>query len=636
MPDISIIIVSYNVQYFLDQCVHSIYQSIGNYSLEVIIVDNASSDQSVQIIKKKYPSVQVIQNTQNVGFSKANNQGIALAKGKFVLILNPDTILSSDTIEICSNFLKVHDDAGAVCVRMIDGSGKYLPESKRGNPTFKASFMKMTGIYKLFPHSRWFNAYYLGDIGEFEVSEIEVMTGAFMFIRKEVLDQAGYFDEDFFMYGEDIDLSYRLRATGKNIYYLPTTSIIHFKGESTKKGSLDYIRNFYEAMAIFVRKHYSQKGSIYILLLQMAVYFRSLLRVVQNILKYLVPKIIDASLIILMLAWLRTFWGEFYFDDPNYIKAGFLRINLPIYTIIWISSAIVNGKYKNNRSIINIIKSIFYGTLAILIVYALLDQDYRNSRTIIAAGSVGTFLIFLFTACMENLLLIGRFSIKSKISSRYLIAGNQESSDRIKSLLDGDKQFEFIGRLNMEASDTAGLGNLDDLDVIVDAYNIDEVIFAQSNMSANTMIRLMSQNRRDVNFRMALDDATSILSSNSKNRQGELYAVEIKYNLNDKANLLFKRLLDILLSLLFLLISPVLILFGKQKLYEYNSIFSVLSGSKTWVSYVPHEQNIQLPNLPPGIFNCSIGGDPWISNLTYARNYTVWDDIIFLFRNIKK
>lgn len=623
------------MQYFLDQCLHSIFNNPGSLNIEVIVVDNASEDNSVTLIRAKYPQVRVIVNEKNIGFSRANNIGIEAASGEYILILNPDTILSSDTLRLCYSFMQEHKDAGAVCVRMIDGSGKFLPESKRGNPTFRASFMKMTGLYRLFPHSKWFNSYYFGHIGELETSKIEVMTGAFMFIKRSTLDQAGYFDEDFFMYGEDIDLSYRLRETGKATYYLPTTSIVHFKGESTKKETLEYIRNFYEAMAIFVRKHYAHKGWFYIFFLQVAVYFRSFLKLGQNIVRFLLPKLIDTLLIIIMLAWLRIFWGNFYFGNPDYIGKGFLWINLPVYTSLWIISAILNGKYRQNRSIFSIIKSVFYGTLAILIVYALFSQDYRNSRTIIMAGTLGTFLIFICTSILENLLLHKSFSIRYKRVSRYIIAGSESVTERIKAVLAGDRQFVFAGRLNTDNNDSGGIGQIEDLASIVSAYKIDEVIFSQSDIPTSTMIKLMSQNHNEIDFRMVMDDAASILSSKSKNKPGELYAIDINYNLSIKSNRTNKRLFDISMALFLMLLSPLLYIIFGFRLGFIKSAFNVLNGSKTLISYIPHLNNAQLPSLAPGVLNCSYGTDPWISNLTYARNYTVWEDITYLVKNFK-
>ena len=194
---------------------------------EVIVVDNASVDRTPQLVKLHFPEVILISNSDNKGFSKANNQGISIGRGEYILLLNPDTIVSENTFSTCIDFMEGHSDAGAVGVKMIDGSGKFLPESKRGLPTLRASFMKMTGLYRLAPRSATWNSYYEGQVNENETAKIHVLTGAFMFMRKSALHKAGVLDESFFMYGEDIDLSYRIAKAGYAIYYLPATHLVH-------------------------------------------------------------------------------------------------------------------------------------------------------------------------------------------------------------------------------------------------------------------------------------------------------------------------------------------------------------------------------------------------------------------------
>lgn len=220
------------------------------------MIDNASKDQTVEMVRRKYPEVKLTENKKNVGFSKANNQAIKQAKGEYVLVINPDTITSADTLKKVIPFMDAHLDAGGLGVRMINGQGRFLGESKRGLPTPLNSFMKFMGLGKLFPQSKIFNGYYMGWIGEFETAEVDVLAGAFMMLRNKALKKVGLFDESFFMYGEDIDLSYRLTLAGYKNYYFPETYIIHFKGQSTRKFSWRYIQSFYGAMFIFVRKYF--------------------------------------------------------------------------------------------------------------------------------------------------------------------------------------------------------------------------------------------------------------------------------------------------------------------------------------------------------------------------------------------
>lgn len=274
---LSVIIVNYNVKYFLAQCLRSVEKAIKEIDAEVIVIDNASSDGSVTYLQQQFPFVKFFSNSTNTGFGKANNQGLAHSRGDLVLFLNPDTIIPEDGLLKCISFIKSRSDAGALGVRMIDGSGKYLPESKRGFPSFSTSFFKLSGVASLFPHSRKLAKYYLGHLPKDEVNEVDVLAGAFLMVKREVLNVTGAFDEAFFMYGEDIDLSYRIQQAGWKNFYFPLTSIVHFKGESTKKGDLDYVRMFYKAMSIFVKKHYAGSSSkLYPVFIQLAIALRAI------------------------------------------------------------------------------------------------------------------------------------------------------------------------------------------------------------------------------------------------------------------------------------------------------------------------------------------------------------------------
>ena len=250
------IVVTYNAMRWIDECLNSL--AISSLKPQIIVVDNGSNDNSVSLLKDNVPNL--IINSQNAGFGKACNQGFKLSSGQYILFLNPDTIVPEDCFEKCISFLLSHTNAGALGVKMLDGDGKFLDESKRAFPSLSTSLFKMSGLASLFPHSKIFAKYYLGHLDENKNHEVDVLAGAFMLIKRNVLELTGGFDEAFFMYGEDIDLSYRIQKTGFKNYYFSETQITHFKGESTKKGSLNYIKMFYGAMSIFVNKHYKNAG----------------------------------------------------------------------------------------------------------------------------------------------------------------------------------------------------------------------------------------------------------------------------------------------------------------------------------------------------------------------------------------
>ncbi|MEO6315110.1 MAG: glycosyltransferase family 2 protein [Chitinophagaceae bacterium] len=270
---LSIIIVSYNVKYFLEQCLFSVQKAVSGMEAEVIVIDNNSSDKSVEYLQANFPAVRFVANRENAGFAKANNQGWRMAAGQQVLFLNPDTLLSEDSLYKSVRVLEEQAQVGALGIHMLDGSGRFLPESKRGFPSPRASFFKLSGLIDIFPHLKAVSQYYLGHLPEKDNNEIDILTGAYMMVKKDVLEKTEGFDERFFMYGEDIDLSYRIKQAGYKNYYLAESSIIHFKGESTRK-DIAYTKLFYKAMRLFVEKHYEKESRLFSVMVQMAIAMR--------------------------------------------------------------------------------------------------------------------------------------------------------------------------------------------------------------------------------------------------------------------------------------------------------------------------------------------------------------------------
>lgn len=283
---LSVIIVNYNVKYYLDQCIRSVLRAFGEMKTpaEIIVVDNHSADGSVDYLEQRYPQmlypmVRFVRSAHNLGFARANNIAIRQSKGEYVLLLNPDTIVGEDALKASVDFMDVHEDAGAVGVRMLGAQGRRAMESRRGLPTPMVSFFKMLGFCNRWPHHRLFGKYYMGYLPWDEPCQIEVVSGAYCMLRRKALDEVGLLDEDFFMYGEDIDLSYRVLKGGYHNYYLPV-DILHYKGESTQKSSFRYVHVFYEAMLIFFRKHYSGMTFLLSLPIKTAIYAKALMALV--------------------------------------------------------------------------------------------------------------------------------------------------------------------------------------------------------------------------------------------------------------------------------------------------------------------------------------------------------------------
>lgn len=280
--DISIIIVSYRVKHFLEQTIRSAQEATQGMQCEILVVDNHSGDDTMTYVKPLFPNVTFIENEQNVGFARANNQAIMQAKGTYSLILNPDTIITPHCIGQCLQWMEKEAKCGAIGVHMVDGNGFFLPESKRAFPTPWVSFCKIFGLSKLFPRSPLFAKYHLRYLDEFTPHPIDILAGAYMFCRTDLLREVGGFDEDFFMYGEDIDLSYRLMKKGYQNWYLPV-DMLHYKGESTKKDSMRYVKVFYQAMLIFYRKHFPKFRTVVYPFIKLGVLIRQALAVARRL-----------------------------------------------------------------------------------------------------------------------------------------------------------------------------------------------------------------------------------------------------------------------------------------------------------------------------------------------------------------
>lgn len=624
---LSVIIVSYNVYPFLDNCLQSVIQSLKGIEGEIIVVDNASVDRTPALIAEHYPQVVLLANHENVGFAKANNQGIGVSQGQYVLLLNPDTILAEDTLMTCVQFMDQHPDAGAVGVRMTDGSGRYLPESKRGLPTLRASFMKMTGVYKIFPTSSWVNSYYQGHIPENTIAKIEVLTGAFMFIRSSALQKAGLLDEDFFMYGEDIDLSYRILRSGYNIYYLPTTSIIHYKGESTRKSSLNYILTFYQAMLIFTKKHSAFKGQQ--IFIKLAIYLHGFLKIIRQSFTRALPALFDVSAMVLSLYLVSKIWAVYYFGESDYFPESFLYFNIPLYTGITLLCLHLLGAYDKPYPIRASWMGFAWSFIAILVIYSLLPAGLRNSRMVILLGCLMYMFYIIISrryfhpwksTLEENTRPEGRKTI--------LVAGETESS-RIRELINRSKdQIEIAGSVHPATLNSIShdyLGDIDQLPEIVRVHGVREIIFSAQDVPFSLFTKSMTRLGPDLRYMLAASTTMNIVGSINSESAGESYAIRLHFRIAHKTARRSKRVFDTLSSFMLLILSPLIILVARHKSNIYRNIFSVLSGKLTWVSYYPEDPAMNtLPPLKPGIFS----PDP---DNTFTRNEKQFSQINFVY-----
>ena len=649
---LSIVIVNYNVSYFLEQCLQSVFTAIKNIESEVFVVDNNSVDNSVEMVRRKFPWVSLICNRENLGFSKANNQAIRLSKGEYVLLLNPDTVVEADTFEKVLDFMDNTSDAGSLGVKMVDGRGEFLPESKRGLPIPSVAFYKIFGLSKLFKKSKRFGRYHLTYLDPDEIHSVEVLAGAFMLLRKSVLDKIGLLDEDYFMYGEDIDLSYRIIKSGYKNYYFPKTRIIHYKGESTKKGSLNYVFVFYRAMQIFARKHFSNKNAfLFNAMINIAIWLRASLSLVKRLFfKILIP-LLDFLLIYAGILGIAIYWEYTVLTErgSNFSEL-FLYIILPIYAFVWTLSIYFANGYKKPVSVPNVNQGIIAGTIFILLVYSLLSEDLRFSRAIIIFGAVWAFLITNFLRYIIGKLNLKNYPVGHKQVTRTLIIGDEDESNRVSTLLNmTGLRHEFIGFINYSPTKEKNLhflGDITQLKDIITIYQIGEVIFCGKNITAKEIIDIMSDTQNTMlDYKIAPPESSYIIGSNSINTSGDIYVMTVN-SIGKKENRRKKRFLDVFLSVFFLLFFVIIVWFVNRKRMFFRNIFLCLVGRKTWVGYCPSDdgdsQN-SLPKLKKGVlfptdalnleqYNNEIIRQ--VNNL-YARNYKIFSDLNIILKGFK-
>ena len=496
---LSIIIVNYNVRHFLRQCLISVFDAIQNIEAEVFVVDNNSQDGSVEMVKEQFPNVKLIVNQENTGFSKANNLAIRESKGEYVLLLNPDTLVQKDTFEKSIGFMDGKPEAGSLGVKMINGKGVFLPESKRSLPVPAVAFYKIFGLSKIFPNSKRFGSYHLSYLDNDQIHEVEVLSGAYMFIRKKVLDEIGYLDEDFFMYGEDVDLSYRIIKAGFKNYYYPETRIIHYKGESTKKGSINYVLVFYSAMQIFVKKHFTGAHiKWFSFIINFAIWLRATLSIMKRIGMHLIMPIIDFGVIYTGMLILAKYWEQSVLIAPYPDVYRYLFI--PLYILVWIVSISINKGYRIPFSLQKTNRGILLGTIIILLIYSLLPETSRYSRAIIIFGAMWTTIAMNSIRYILHKLKIKQFYVGDESYRSILIFASKEEAERVSQLVQLNKRRpEKIGYYDL----SEGI-ELQKIDELIKKEKINEITFCTKSIAISKIIDIIYKYQHlNIEFKIA-------------------------------------------------------------------------------------------------------------------------------------
>ncbi len=642
---LTVIVVNYNVKYFLEVCLHSVLRAAANIDVETIVVDNNSSDDSCVMVREKFPSVLLIENKDNKGFSKANNQGVAVAKGEYILFLNPDTVMPEDFLVKMLAYMDKHPEAGAIGPRLIDGKGQFAPDAKKSFPSLSVAIFKTTGINKLFSKSGYFNKYYAVHVGELETAAVDVLSGCCMLVRKSAMDKAGGpFDEDYFMYCEDVDLSYRIEKAGyKNIYF-PEADLIHYKGESTRKMTLSYVRIFIEALVTFVKKHYTKKEArMFVLFINVGIILRAVLGTIKRGLKVFHMPLFDAMILLVTLWGIKNFWVE-EVKNMMPIHPSAVYATFPVYIALWLISFYFNGAYDPPYRALKVIRGMLIGTTAILAYYGLLPPELRYSRAIIVfSGFAGTVALLGLHEILYRMGIL-RFIPYDKLPRKAVIVADEHAYHQTAAIL---KQVhyapELSGRISPKEEKHGVLATLPEMKQVLYTTGVNEVIFCINGLSYTDVFSQMQHCGADYEYKIHLPGSQSFVGSNSSSTSGDLYTIDRRFNLSDFAQVRNKRFVDIAGAIVFIVLFPFTFFMVRKPGAFLSNCVKVISGKLTWVGYAAGVPVNYLPHIRKGAiepYNILAGYEPSKEvkaqiNKAYAQHYTPLTDITLLLKNFK-
>jgi GT2 family glycosyltransferase/lipopolysaccharide/colanic/teichoic acid biosynthesis glycosyltransferase len=563
---LSIIIVSYNVREFLEQALISIDRAVGHLDCEIFVVDNNSMDGSAEYVRRNFPTVRLIANTENVGFARANNQALDLARGRLICLINPDTIVQEDTFTTLIAFFDSHSEAGAVGCKILNPDGTLQLACRRSFPTPWVAFTKIAGLAGLFPHSSLFGRYNLTFLDENMTSEVEAISGSFMLLSREAVEEVGKLDDSFFMYGEDLDYCYRIHSAGWKIYYVPDTRIIHFKGESSKRSPFEQRRLFYEAMRLFVRKHFGKNRAwMPSWALIIAIRMRALAAFITALLRKTFWPLLDFCLMTLSLA--TAIYIRF---SPRFPWESFLIVHA-IYSAIWLSALVAQGLYNSWRL------SVARSGIAVFIGLVI------NSAITFFFKEIGFSRLVVLYAGSLNLILLPGWRMLLKVAAQFkgrffaqrlgqlalrrtaILVGDRESTEALALRLRRrfDTTYEVHGIVLPGPDDgitpIQGIpvyAGLDHLHELLKREKVQEVIFATDRLPYQEMLAIISASTQErVSFRLVPSSMDVIIGKASVEYIEDVPLMEIHYKLQSAVYRFIKRQFDFILSSLILLLS---------------------------------------------------------------------------------
>ncbi len=653
--DLSIIIVNYNVKEFLQNLIHSIFKSALNISYEIIIIDNASDDGSVEFIKDKFPEVKLISNEKNIGFSKANNLGLKIAHGKYLLLLNPDALLREDTLQKMMEFFRNTPDAGLAGCKILNPDGSLQLACRRSFPGPWTSFCKVTGLSSMFPRSRIFASYNLTYLDENQSYEVDAISGSFMMMKREVYEKVGGFDEEFFMYGEDLDLCYRIQKAGYKVYYVHDTQIIHYKGESTKRSSFDETKVFYNAMNLFVKKHLSGSFLVEIILLS-AITIRKFFAFIGKRKLILASILIDFFFFDLSLFFANILYGKI----SNW--HGFPTYSFPvIYTmpaLIHIIVSSISGIYKKDT--LPVIKNFLTISISFVIVSTLtfFFKQYAFSRAAIIITYIILFLALISWRIILKIVFKIGLNAENLEHKKTIIVGINSPSIKIANklkLIHSDARLisGLISQTNKEVGNIIEgfevIGTIDNIRKVINERKINEVIVSSEELSYHQIMAIVAScQNENAEFKLIGNNLDFLVGKTAVSVMQDIPLIEISYNISKPMSRLVKRSFDsVLASLVLFFIYPFIYLISKlnKKQTEFKKFIlkvpSVFTGKLSFVGpkELKNSNSLFLGKIGlTGLWYIEgkEGANTENLDIFYAKNQTIWLDLEILGKTLNK
>ncbi len=655
MIDLSIIIVNYNVREFLLNLLDSIQKATKNINTEIIVVDNNSDDNSIESVNAKFPQVITIQNKSNVGFGRANNQGLDICKGKYILLINPDTLVKENTFEEIIKFLKNNPEVGMTGCRVLNPDGTLQLACRRSFPTPWVSLTKVMGLSKLFPNNKWFAKYNLTYLDEHKSYEVDAISGSFMMLTRKCYEKVGGFDSDFFMYGEDLDLCYRVQKNGFKVYFLSETEIIHYKGESTKRSKIDETKIFYNAMHLFVRKHFSSSFLVEIIL-QFGIFLRKSLAFLNTNKFVFLGILLDfISFVVLLFAAEKIYASGKWPGFPEIFKPWVYIIPAAFQVCI---SALFGAYKKQSLSVLRSLISLLVGLVFITSLTFFLKQ-YAFSRAVVLITYGFSTVVFSFGRIILKFTQLKTFLSKDSRFNTIVVGADNKGMELAKKLISNiSSPYKIIGVIGKELKDIGTIkdgnkiiGSYETLKKVLREYNIKNVIFSSESINFDKIFSIVAECQgEDVQFMISGNELDYMVGKSNITHIDNVPLLKVDYNISSTSHKIIKRFFDIFTSTIgILFLYPFVFAFSKAKKnigHFANLILqlpSVLTGKRSIVG--------PLNNYKSDLFlgKTGITGLWFIDNINnedkiemkrldlfYAKNQNIWLDLEIIGKTIAK